>query len=507
MIGKLSAKSIASFFAVDPNSSSTALQGAAVVFLLIATASFAVSQHWHSKLRFAQASHPGTCSAADEDAAGPASDPSTDVHALRDFRGTIRAMLKAERIDELDCLADRARASKTKFPGGIWKIKQLYAGLSEPVDYPVHATQEDWDLLLQRLEHWVTVRPTSITARVALASAYLGYADDARGDGFADTVSESGWKLFGKRNAEARRILDEASDLPKCPEWYLLMIRVSENQDWGAAEKRALFEEAFKFEPGYFYYARVRASRLLPKWSGEPGDTETFTQEVADRIGGDQGDLLYFEVASADYVISCSPDDPHLSWERIERGFEASEKLYGVSMLNLNRMAFLATHFGKRDPIVADKIMTRIGDQWDEVTWHSRADFDMVKKWAAYAAPLEVQLHTLEAAAAASLQTPQGPGYKASFEKTFRGVVQECARTNGSGVDWQGTFESLTSVGAKGTVEDTKIYSMGPVASCVYLKLRDVQKDKTTMFPPPPQAPYWVRLDLDWADFAPVASR
>jgi hypothetical protein len=176
-------------------------------------------------------------------------------------------------------------------------------------------------------------------------------------------------------------------------------------------------------------------------------------------------------------------------------------------MLNLNRMAFLATHFGKRDPIVADKIMTRIGDQWDEVTWHSRADFDMVKKWAAYAAPLEVQLHTLEAAAAASLQTPQGPGYKASFEKTFRGVVQECARTNGSGVDWQGTFESLTSVGAKGTVEDTKIYSMGPVASCVYLKLRDVQKDKTTMFPPPPQAPYWVRLDLDWADFAPVASR
>jgi hypothetical protein len=507
VIGKVSAKSIASFFAVDPNSSSTALQGAAVVFLLIATASFAVSQHWHSKLQFAQGSHPGTCSAADEDAAGPTSDPSTDVHALRDYRGTIRDMLKAERIDELDCLADRARASKTRFPGGLWKIKQIYGGLSEPVERPVHAAQEDWDLLLQRLEHWVTERPNSITARVALASANLGYADYARGTGYADTVSESGWKLFGKRTAEARRILDEASALPKCPEWYLLMMRVSENQDWGADEKRALFEEAFKFEPGYFYYARVRASRLLPKWSGETGDTERFTQEVADRIGGDQGDLLYFEVASADYVISCLPDDPHLSWERIERGFEASEKLYGVSMLNLNRMAFLATHFGKRDSIVADKIMTRIGEQWDDETWHTRADFDMAKKWAAYAAPFAVQIHTLEAAAAADLQTPQGPGYHASFEKTYRGLVQECARTNGDGVAWEGTFESLTSVGPEGTVEDTKFYSVGPVVYCVYMKLRDIQKDKTIMFPAPPKAPYWVKLEMDWADFAPVASR
>jgi hypothetical protein len=54
---------------------------------------------------------------------------------------------------------------------------------------------------------------------------------------------------------------------------------------------------------------------------------------------------------------------------RIERGFEASEKQYGVSMLNLNRMAFLTARTRPGDPIFADKTLTRIGEQWDEETW------------------------------------------------------------------------------------------------------------------------------------------
>jgi hypothetical protein len=50
-------------------------------------------------------------------------------------------------------------------------------------------------------------------------------------------------------------------------------------------------------------------------------------------------------------------DDAHLSLARIERGFEASEKQYGVSILNLNRIAFLTacpndcvSVFGDRQP-------------------------------------------------------------------------------------------------------------------------------------------------------------
>lgn len=92
------------------------------------------------------------------------------------------------------------------------------------------------------------------------------------------------------------------------------------------AEARALFEEANKFEPEYSTYARDLAYYLLPRWSGKAGDTEKFVQEIADRIGGDTGDILYFQVAAANYVICGCDQNPQLSWDRIKRGFEASEK-------------------------------------------------------------------------------------------------------------------------------------------------------------------------------------
>ena len=422
--------------------------------------------------------------------------------------GTIARILKEEKFDELDCLADRARSSKEKFPGGMWKIHVLYESLYLPVQYPIHATQEDWSNLLQRLQRWVTARPKSVTARVALASAYLGYAWDARGAGYGNTVSDSGWKLFRERNAEAERILEETSALPtKCPEWYVAMLMVAQNQGWDTADARDLFEKATKFEPGYYYYARALAHYLLPKWSGEAGETEKFMQEIADRTGGDQGDILYFQVATQ--VICNCEGDPNLSWERIEKGFESSEKQYGVSMLNLNLIAFLAFHNKyHHDAFVADKALTRIGEQWDEETWGRKEKFEWAKQWAAAGAPIAAKKRASEAAARANMQTPEGARYKVAFEKTYREFVQQCVHTEGSSVaHWEGTIETLTSVGAKGTVEDISIDPMGTIINCLRLKMRAFPQDKAMAFPPPPQAPYWVRLDLDWADFAPLASK
>jgi hypothetical protein len=295
--------------------------------MLLLTSSFAIAAD--------QKSNPTPCNISENESAGLSVDLGVDVHAAQDYVGTVAQMLKEEEFKKLDCLADHARSDKERFPGGMWKLKELYIGVDEPVPYPMHATQQDWKALFDKLDRWVAARPQSITARVALASAYLGYASDARGEGTVDTVTENGWKLFGERIVKARQILQSTSALPyKCPEWYDAMLVVAENQDWDAAKRHALFEDAFKFEPGYYYFARVRANHLLPKGAGKPGDTEKFTEEVADRIGGDQGDILYFQVASADYIVCGCEGDPHLSWERIQRGFGATEKRYGVSMLN-----------------------------------------------------------------------------------------------------------------------------------------------------------------------------
>lgn len=439
------------------------------------------------------------CGISERDAVGFAGDLSTDINAARKYEQAAAQLLEGQKFGQLDCLADHLRSSKERFAGGNWKLHTLYQGLENPGLFPLHATAVDWDKRMERLQQWVSARPKSVTARVAMAQAYVDYAWDARGSGYSDTVSGSGWKLFEERTAKAKELLDQAATLPtRCPEWYVAMLRVARGQAWSAADMRALFQKAYELEPEYYYSGRILEVSLLPKWVGEPGEAEEFVQQVADHLGGEKGDLLYFQMVP-NMICSCE-DNPQLSWPRIVKGFEASEKLYGTSMLNLNTIAHLASIYGERDPVVANKALARIGDQWDEQTWGERKDFEATKEWARAAAPSVAKQQTMESAAESNLSTPEGRRYQAAFEKKYREFVGQCIRSEGGSF---GKFETLTKVGANGGVYEMRIYWNGPAAICVYQKLRTLQEKKATPFPRPPQAPYWVRLDLDAADFIP----
>ena len=96
----------------------------------------------------------------------------------------------------------------------------FYWAIAEPEG---HATEEDWKEHLKILNRWMAAKPQSVTARVALANAYTSYAWNARGSDSSDTVTESGWKLFGQRIGKAKQVLEQASRLKaKCPEWYVV---------------------------------------------------------------------------------------------------------------------------------------------------------------------------------------------------------------------------------------------------------------------------------------------
>jgi hypothetical protein len=177
-------------------------------------------------------------------------------------------------------------------------------------------------------------------------------------------------------------------------------------------------------------------------------------------------------------------------------------------MENLNRIAHLASYFGERDPVYADKILKRIGDQWDAETWGSQQQFEKIRQWVSVVAPAAAEGRLIEETAAANEQTPEGARYQAVFEKTYRELVQECVRSDGDSVPrWEGKFKTLTNLGAKGTVEEIRIQSMGPVVTCLGKKLYGFKQENATLFPPPPQSPYWIELHLDWADFAPAPAK
>jgi len=264
-----------------------------------------------------------SCGLSDTESTGLSGDASINIHAVSDYIKTINMMLNAGEFDRLDCLANSARSSKERFPGGMWKLHAIYSGLAQPLR---HATEDDWHTHMDLLQRWLSSKPESITARVALAEAYVNYGEDARGSGFADTVSESGWKLLAERTAKAKEILDASTQLTKDPEWYVAMQLLVVHQSWELSAREALLEEAVKFEPGYYYYYRYHASSIQPKWGGEEGDVARFLQKTADRIGGDAGDIVYFRVAGT-LVCGCQDEQKlNLSWPRILKGFDAVEK-------------------------------------------------------------------------------------------------------------------------------------------------------------------------------------
>jgi hypothetical protein len=299
----------------------------------------------------------------------------TSETAERVLRIQWRSLFDAHSWTELDSLASRVRSQRLRFQGGGWQLHVLYTILSTTSSR--EETDTAWEAQIAALQEWIRYAPASPTPRIALADTYANFAWKARGGDFADTVTPEGWRLFGDRMQKALDALKEAEQISRGdPEWYNAMLVATTAHDWNRADADALVDESLTKEPGYYYIARIQADNLLPKWYGQPGDTETFVAHVADRIGGAEGDATYFFVAeyiltAAEKCIPCTP--PTLSWARIRRGYAAIEHLYGTNNFEKNAYAFLAVHANDRE--TARQAFEIIGNDWNPDVWESKARF------------------------------------------------------------------------------------------------------------------------------------
>jgi hypothetical protein len=310
----------------------------------------------------------------------------TPVDDLKDNESEYRNQIAADLIQKdyaaLEDAAHDARIGKTRFTGGSWKLFTFYLAVSSPI-VGNQATDEDWTYHIANLKAWAAARPDSATARIALSDAYQDYAEKARGQGYSNTVSTSGWKLYSERYALSAASLADAAEMKeKCPYWYESMQHVALAQGWEKAQAKELFEQAVAFEPTYYHYYREYAYYLLPKWEGNPGEVEAFAKDVYERVRGQYGAFLYFEIATQ-LTCQCDSNDTdmeNLSWPRIKEGYAALGQLYGYSTLKNNRYAHMA--FEAQDKPAAQEAFAKIGDDWDHMVWKTGANFDRAKAWA-----------------------------------------------------------------------------------------------------------------------------
>jgi hypothetical protein len=307
---------------------------------------------------------------------------SSDIQAYRTALPRLKAhvadLLAHGNYEDLDRLADTICIQKIRVARGEWLLDYVYFGLSAPVG----SNPEDH---IAQLKAWTAARPQSITAHVALAGAYLGYAWAARGTGFADTVTPEGWALFYARSAEAKRILDDAANLtPMCPQWFQEMQAVARAQGWDRPRTAALFAQAIKFEPEHLQFYINYADYLLPKWYGQDGDTAAFAKQIGDSFGGAKGDLFYFKIGSIALDSDAShlgwASASHLDWARLQRGHQVLLERDGTNNYDMNSFARLA--WGFNDAATAKRTFAQIGDRWAIYFWKTRARFDEARDWA-----------------------------------------------------------------------------------------------------------------------------
>jgi hypothetical protein len=297
------------------------------------------------------------------------------------YEDHVRTLLDQGNYAELENLAQANRTERGRFVAGNWRNNDFFNSVvwmhtsAQPKD-------SDYQQQFERLKKWQAARPDSAAAKIAFAKLYVDYANFARGTGYADTVSNKQWRQYRTRTALAKQALIEAAALKdRDPHWYFVMECVAHNEGWEKADTRELLDQALAFEPDYFHFYRPYTVYLLPQWYGDPGEIPAFAKEMASKRREPAGSIVYFQILSG-LACYCQGEIEQLKtadWQQLQLGFANLEADYGLSDMNANRFAEMATVFGDR-PVAREAFGHVI--QRDSGVWLSEDSFQQARGWA-----------------------------------------------------------------------------------------------------------------------------
>ncbi|MDX2044567.1 MAG: hypothetical protein SF097_25375 [Acidobacteriota bacterium] len=361
--------------------------------------------------------------------------------AQEEFFAEVRKNFQQGNFTALDVVADQARESKERFPGGDWKLFVFYQALAWPTLAPT-SPELQWKAHLGHFEKWIKASSKSQTARIASANSWVEYAKLARtaDRDWREFDKDVGGKEYQKRLKQAHIALDfdtkiffvnlgreakgeirrdPGAKLPSlCPHFYYVKLAMEQGRafdDW--TRYNDIFARAVALEPNYYYFYQIKAFDLMVQNQGVKGQWEAFAENsiktVAEKAGTAEGDITYYMIVSFVRARYVKPDgradfftDNNIWGQKIWDGYKEIEAKYGTNKFRLNEMALLASKAQQFK--VAKILFDRIGDDWDERVWERRAEFDGYRNMAKAKAPsAATKLKTDLAELKATLSSPQ----------------------------------------------------------------------------------------------------
>jgi Domain of unknown function (DUF4034) len=283
------------------------------------------------------------------------------------------ALLDSGDYDSLDYAAEYFSSNPK------WQTlpKSRFLGQLFVIEEDEKTTDKDLLQCKAQIEKWIANKPESKAASLMLAEFWISYAWHARGGGWAQEVSQEGWRKFGERIHESHVALDKA---PKdIPVWYSLRLIVARAESEERDETERLFNEGLKRFPWHEGLLSEFLVYLLPRWHGEPGDWQAFTK----RVGQELGPVAYLEViaiaARHENLLHVLPDKS-IDWDLLKKGFESRivDDLGNITLPQL----YAAYAWVRKDKAAAKHAFSLCGDKPILGCFDTPEGLDDVRRWA-----------------------------------------------------------------------------------------------------------------------------
>lgn len=291
---------------------------------------------------------------------------------------------------EIERIATDYITKREKHPSSVWKLRHFSDSITHPKN---QENPKDWEDILGKWEAW-SRESNSDFSRSMLGKAYLNYARNARGDGFAGEVPRENWPKIGERVTKAAEILLAAKEKSKNdPEIYRNLLHIGILQGWDRAKMDGLIKEAIAIAPDYYDCHYNMCYYLMERWHGEKGDWQRYVNSLPKLIEGDDAYIVYarvcvdlFQWYQQDFFGKDDQEDK-ISWKTMKRGFEATMKKYPDSAINLNRFAYFACMAGDKE--TARTQLRAVGEKgllfdltWGREPREAETRFSEAYKWA-----------------------------------------------------------------------------------------------------------------------------
>lgn len=282
-----------------------------------------------------------------------------------------------------DLLKKDDYAGLEKLAGEIKKkgydIRQTYPELCAFYEaFEIKAAEDERHWLDQqtKLDGWLRTCPDSLTAKIAMANWYVGYAWKARGSGWAYTVSREGWGLMHEFLVKAAEILDSVpANQIDDPEFYHVSMIVAVDADSPREAGEIAFQKGVKLAREYYPLYGLRAYYLMPRWYGKIGDWESFAQNASDTFPDDKREI-FFALLVHNQAAMCWDDffsKSSVDYNCVKRGLLAAEKIDQRKGYSLSKLCYLASIRGDRATAV--QLFLDLGSD----AWASAFDTEDVK--------------------------------------------------------------------------------------------------------------------------------